>query len=197
MGTYGPNGKTNCRLTSLGSNANHGFISVYDASVDGNSDSKAGIYVNSSGEGIVFGDTKNFRVKQPTQEDKEIWYASLEGPEAAAYVRGTAKLVNGEAQITFPEHFDLVANKETMTVVLTPLSADSKGLAVIQKGKGGVKIKELNNGSGNYEFDWEVKAVRKGYENYRVIRDASEAAQAESAKPEERLKPQLNCYIVL
>ncbi len=84
-----------------------------------------------------------------------------------------------------------------MTVVLTPLSAGSKGLAVIQKGKGGVKIKELNNGSGNYEFDWEVKAVRKGYENYRVIRDASEAAQAESAKPEERLKPQLNYYIVL
>lgn len=183
IGTWGPNGKQNCRLSNLSGNVNHGYISVFNSSADSGSDAKAGIYVNSSGEGIVFGDTKNFRMKHPTQEGKEIWYASLEGPEAAAYVRGTTKLVNGEAQITFPEHFDLVANKETMTVILTPLSADSKGLAVIQKGKGGVKIKELNNGSGNYEFDWEVKAVRKGYENYRVIRDASEAAQGEAAQP--------------
>ena len=93
--------------------------------------------------------------------DKEIWYASIEGPEAAAYVRGTAKLVNGKAEIVFPEHFELVANPQTLTINLTPLDASSKGLAVISKTEGGFEIKELFDGQGNYEFDWEAKAVRK------------------------------------
>ena len=29
---------------------------------------------------------------------------------------------------------------------------------------------ELSGGTGNYEFDWRVEAVRKGWENYKVIR---------------------------
>ena len=65
-----------------------------------------------------------------------------------------------------------------MTVMLTPLSADSKGLAVINKHKAGFEVKELLGGTGNYEFDWEVKCVRKGAEDYRVIRDKSEALPA-------------------
>ncbi|MBL0295570.1 MAG: hypothetical protein IPQ04_15295 [Saprospiraceae bacterium] len=34
-----------------------------------------------------------------------------------------------------------------------------------------IPLKELRKGTGNHNFDWEVKAVRKGYENYEVIRD--------------------------
>lgn len=34
------------------------------------------------------------------------------------------------------------------------------------------------NGTGSYEFDWEVKAVRKGYENYEVIRDKMSLPEA-------------------
>jgi hypothetical protein len=30
-------------------------------------------------------------------------------------------------------------------------------------------------GKGSYTFDWEVKGVRKGYENYEVVRDKSYA----------------------
>lgn len=32
------------------------------------------------------------------------------------------------------------------------------------------------NGNGNFEFDWEVKSVRKSYENYEVVRDKTEHA---------------------
>ncbi len=38
-----------------------------------------------------------------------------------------------------------------------------------------------NNGSGTYDFDYMVIAVRKGYEDYHVIHSALEA---KPAKPE-------------
>lgn len=172
MSTSGANGRNNIVLSYLSGNSNNGFISVHDAS--GNN--QAGAYVASDGRGIIYGDVKNFRMEHPEKEGKEIWYASLEGPEAAAYERGTAKLENGEVFVEFSEHFQLVANAETMTVVLTPMSADTYGLAVVEKTANGFKVKELMNREGNFQFDWEVKCVRKGYEDFRVIRDASEMA---------------------
>jgi hypothetical protein len=131
---------------------------------------RAGMYTTGLNEGVIFADVKNFRMDHPEQADKEIWYACVEGPEAGAYERGTSRLVNGVATITFPDHFGLVANHETMTVMLTPLSADCKGLAVIEKTAAGFTVKELFQGEGTYEFDWEVKCVRKGYENYQPVR---------------------------
>ncbi len=139
---------------------------MYDAA--GNS--QAGLIVNSSGQGVVFGDVKNFKMDHPTEANSEIWYASLEGPEAAAYLRGTAKLINGTVSVDFPSHFKHVIHDKGMTVMLTPLSADSKGLAVVQKSANGFTVVELSKGSGNYEFDWEVKSVRRGFEDYEVVR---------------------------
>lgn len=165
-----------------GISQDHGGIGVYDAA----GANQAAIYVDANGDGIVFGDVKNFRIPHPTQADKEIWYASLEGPEAGAYVRGTGQLVNGEGIVNFPDHFSAIANAQSMTVVLTPLSADSEGMAVVEKTAQGFKVKELRRGTGNYSFDWEVKAVRKGYENYRPVRNASEYQPRVSA--EERRK---------
>ena len=150
-----------------GVNNNEGFVNIYD----GANTLKAGMRINASGQGEVFADVKNFRIPHPELLDKEIWYASLEGPEAAAYVRGTARLNDGKITVDFPEHFQLLANPDNMTVMLTPLSADSKGLAVVEKSSEGFMVKELHQGTGNYSFDWEVKCVRKGHENFEVIRD--------------------------
>ena len=144
-----------------------GKVSISDAGET----EKAGMFIGIGNVGTLFADVKNFRMEHPQEADKEIWYACVEGPEAAAYERGTAQLVDGEATIEFAEHFELVANHETMTVMLTPLSADCKGLAVVEKTANGFKVKELFQGTGTYAFDWEVKTVRRGYENYEVIRD--------------------------
>jgi len=121
--------------------------------------------------GMIAGRTKSFIVIYPLDDTKDIVYTSLEGPEAAAYFRGTTNLKNGNAFIEYPEHFRLLINSKTITVNLTPLSAESKGLAVINKTDSGLEVKELFQGNGNYEFDYEVKGVRKGYEDYKVIRD--------------------------
>jgi hypothetical protein len=67
-----------------------------------------------------------------------------------------------------------------MTVLLTPLDAGSKGLAVTGKSATGFEVQELRQGSGTYDFDWEVKSVRKGQENYRVLRNKSEIVSAEA-----------------
>lgn len=180
--TKGPNGNDNVRFSSLGTNVDHGYLAVIDAS----NTAQAGAYVNVNGDGIVFGDVKSFRVDHPTQPDKHIWYACVEGPEVATYNRGTAQLVNGEAFISFPEHFALLANPGSMTVSVTPLDSDTYGLAVTEKTATGFKVVELKRGSGNFAFDWEVKCVRKGYEDFEVVRDKnSDAHLDDAANPNE------------
>lgn len=176
MHALGPNGDMNTYLGYLTSYPNNGYVGVLDAS--GNW--KAAIYVNSSGQGVVWGDVKSFRIANPKQPGTEIWYACLEGPEAAAYVRGTGHLTNGKAEILLPDHFVAVANPEGITVHLTPLSGESKGLAVVEKALNRFVVQELAYGDGTYDFDYTVMAVRKGHEDYQVIRSALEAKPAET-----------------
>ena len=183
---YGTNGSPNVRIGGLyddNDEGNHGFVWVFGD----NFSARAGMEVDAfTGEGIIWGDVKNFRMDHPAAKSKEIWYASLEGPEAAAYVRGSATLHNGEAFVPFPEHFTYVANPKTMTVILTPQSADTYGLAVIEKKSNGIRVKELKGGIGNFDFDWEVKCVRAGYEDYQVVREKKELNTA--AKPARKIQ---------
>jgi hypothetical protein len=190
IGTYGPNNSYNCTLSSLSGYSNNGYISVRDAA----GTVQAGMYVNSAGQGVVFGDIASFPVANPQNAGTAIYYAYPEGPEAAAYTRGTGQLVNGKAVITFPSHFEVVASSDGMTVSLTPLSGNSKGLAVIEKSPQGITVVELNGGNGNYDFDYMVMAVRKGYENYQVIRsiDEDEMQPVESAASSNENSPEEN-----
>ncbi len=164
--TRGANESSNVLITFPSGHPNHGSVSVYNAA----NNIEAGIYVDPDGYGIVWGDFKNFRVPDPEDPTRDIWYASIEGPEAAMYVRGTARLVNGRAWIELPDHFRKLADEQGMTVQLTPLSPDSKGLCVVRKGLDGIEVVELLNGRGNYEFDWRVEAVRKEHRNFQVYR---------------------------
>ncbi len=118
----------------------------------------------------IFADVKNFRETNPRNPNTDIVYACIEGPEAAAYVRGTGDLIGGMAHIELPEHFSDVAMTEGMTVHVTPRSASSRGLAVVERTKTHIVVAELLNGQGNYQFDWEVKGVRAKYEDYQVVR---------------------------
>ena len=138
-----------------------GFVSVYDsfgqqtAGIDGSS-------------GFIFGLAKSFLVPDPTHTERMIKYTSVEGPEAAIYIRGTAELESGKATIEFPDHFSSMAVPSSITVTLTPRSSVSRGLAAVGVGADGIKVAELAEGSGNYPFDYVAHAVRKGYEDYQV-----------------------------
>jgi hypothetical protein len=120
-------------------------------------------------EGDLFkGGTNHFIEDHPQDPAKEIVYASLEGPEAGTYIRGTAQLVNGEAVINLPEHFSLVTSDEGLTVQLTP-AGEWLQLYVVKKSTQRIIIHEVNDKNG--QFDYLVQGVRKGYENHQVIRD--------------------------
>ncbi|MBP8725145.1 MAG: hypothetical protein KBF37_02370 [Saprospiraceae bacterium] len=147
--------------------ANRGFVSVNDPL----GDRKAGMYVDDNNQGVLYADIKNFCVDHPSDPEKQIWYASLEGPEAAAYVRGTSALHAGEAFVPYPDHFREIALSDEATIQLTPRSAETYGLAVVDQNEQGFRVRELKGGIGNFAFYWEVKAVRKGYESYEVIRN--------------------------
>lgn len=167
MGTYGENGSINCYLTTFANAPNGGYIGACDYT----SSPRAAMYVNSSGQGILMGTVLNITMEDPEDDRQEIWYSGLAGPEAAVYIRGTAKLENGRCIVSFPDHFQKIIDHVSMTVMMTPLSAQSKGLAVVQKNEGGFMVMELFKGEGNYEFDWEVKGTRKSFENFRVRRE--------------------------
>ena len=142
------------------------FVGIYNAS-----NNVFGLFFNASGQATFSAQVKNFVEDHPKDASKQIWYACVEGPEAAAFNRGTGQLVNGEGEVKFPEHFELTINPNTLTIQITPLSAESEGIAVIEKTATGFKVKELRKGTGTYQFDWEAKGVRKGYENYEPVRD--------------------------
>jgi hypothetical protein len=172
MATFGTNGNLNTAMVDLAQDSNLGALAVYDS----NGTEQAFMLVDTDGRGFVVADVKSFRVPNPSQPETDIVYAAIEGPEAAAYVRGTARLVDGAATIALPQHFVSIASTRGMTVQLTPNSSKSLGLAIDQKSTERIVVRELMNGKGNYDFDWEVTCIRKGYEDYRVIRPTKELA---------------------
>lgn len=157
VATLGVNGNLNVVLGTLTDRDNNGYVRVYDSG--GNVE--AGMYVNESGQGIVFADNIMSFHDNPEKANEKMAYSMLQGPESALYLRGTSELVNGKGRITFPKHFSHLVYSDDMTVMITPLSATSKGIAVVTKGNSSIDLEELFSGEGNYKFDWEVKASRK------------------------------------
>jgi hypothetical protein len=164
--TIGANGFANTRLTTMANRPNDGVVSVQNS----NGDTRARMYIEEDGTGRFAADAKAFCVPDPEDVTRDIWYGCIEGPELAMYVRGTARLVNGRARIELPDHFRKLADEQGITVQLMPLSPDSNGLCVVRKGLECIEVAELLNGRGNYEFDWEVKAVRKEFRDFQVYR---------------------------
>ena len=52
------------------------------------------------------------------------------------------------------------------------------GLAAVEKRNDRVIVSELGNGTGSYDFSYTIMAVRKGYEDYQVIRPSTESNPA-------------------
>ena len=135
-----------------------------------NQNGQTTVFLDGAFGDIVATGIKSFVAPHPTNSSKDIFYAAIEGPEAGMYTRGTGKLTDGETEVFLPEHFRLLASSGSLTVTLTPLSATSFGLAIIDKSTYSFVVKELYDGVGNYEFDYLVQAVRKGYEDFEVVR---------------------------
>jgi hypothetical protein len=169
--TYGANGSVNNLLSwTAGTEGNGGIMGVCDST----GTLRAGFQIINGNQGHLFADIKNFRAENPRDSSTQLWYASIEGPEAAAYTRGTAHLVAGEAVIQLPDHFVDVCSETAVTVQLTPRCDQSLGLAFVAMEDGRLTVRELHGGKGSYDFDYLVMDVRDGYEDYQVIRPRME-----------------------
>jgi hypothetical protein len=115
------------------------------------------------------GGTKPFIQPHPKDPSREIVYIAAEAPEAVVLHRGTGHLKEGVAVIELPEHFGLVAADEGIQVQVTPRSADTFGLAVVQRSREEIVVKELKNGRSNFEFDYFVTGVRAGFEGHEPV----------------------------
>lgn len=162
---YNGNGSQYITLSPLAQDLFSGAIAVGDNF----SFQRAAMYASLQ-LGFVQADVKNFVEPNESDPDTDIVYASVEGPEVAAYVRGTAQLVHGRAFVELPEHFRVSCIEEGMTVQLTPRSFHSLGLGLGEVSLRGFEVGELHSGSGSYAFDWEVKAIRKGFKHYEPVR---------------------------
>ncbi len=183
LALYGPNGSRNVLLGNFGKRPDNGLVGVFDEfGVE-----QAAICVNDNGLGEIYGDVLNVPIGSGFRANSEIVYSSTVGPEATIFIRGTAQLINGRATLILPDHFRSAADENRLTVQLTPLSADSKGLAVVQKSLGGIMIRELLAGIGNYAFDWEVKCVRKDQLNFQVEREKSASRTASPQRSPRRV----------
>ncbi len=84
-------------------------------------------------------------------------------------MRGTTRLSNGKATIKTPEYFRMVAGEKDLTVQFTPRSSKSKGLAAVEVARERIRVEELMEGTGSYQFDYFITAKRAGFENYEPI----------------------------
>ena len=107
---------------------------------------------------------KYFIEPHPSDPTKEIRYVCLEGPESGTYFRGTARIVNGFATITVPEHFRIVTSEKGLTVVATPVGALAV-LAAVHQGLDRIVIQ----GSSDVEFNYVVNGVRKALEDHQPV----------------------------
>lgn len=168
----GANGKVNAAMSASVENPDHGQISVFDA----NGATQAGIRVNADGQGEVFADVKEFVVDYPGRPGSRITYTTLEGPEVGIYCRGVVQLINGMGRVTLPEHFTALASPGSLTIQLTPISFDSRGVGFEIRGDGQIEVRELNGGTGSYAVHFTAYAVRRGYESFQPVVNGSAAA---------------------
>jgi hypothetical protein len=108
--------------------------------------------------------TKNFLEPHPTDASKEIRYASLEGPEAGTYFRGSGHTVNGMATIDVPESFRMVTAETGLTVAVTA-TGELAQIAAISKSLDKIVIQS----SKDVAFDYMVNGVRKAFQDFQAI----------------------------
>lgn len=113
---------------------------------------------------LTSGEAKTFIIDHPVEKEKYLVHATLEGPEAAVYYRGTARLYAGKAVIEMPAYFEALTRREGRTILLTNLDGFDQLAVQTQDGekiKHGKFVVISRDPASNQAFDWEVKAVRR------------------------------------
>lgn len=105
-------------------------------------------------------------VVEVNQEARKLY--AIESPEVWFEDFGSARLENGQAEVSIDEIFAATVNLGVdYHVFLTPLG-DCQGLYVAEKTPAGFGVRELGGGTASIEFDYRLVAKRAGYETQRL-----------------------------
>lgn len=139
-----------------------------------------------SAAGVLTAVTKSFRIAHPSDPDKMLTHACLEGPAFAVYYCGEGQTdATAKATITLPDYFEALTRPDGRTVLLTEICEDDE----TELGKLGASRVKAGQFSVRSEFDsqkfyWEVKAIRSDVEPLEVVTEPTEADPSYSqAKP--------------
>jgi len=123
--------------------------------VDGNGN----LYCTGSKNAIVKIDGGGRRVSLAAIESPKNWFEDF----------GSAQLVDGVAVVTLEPDFAQTVNTETDYKVFPVPNGDCKGLYVTRKTATSFEVRELGGGTSNVSFDYRITALRKNYENIRLL----------------------------
>ncbi|MGW2724052.1 hypothetical protein [Streptomyces sp. NPDC001492] len=112
--------------------------------------------------------TKHFVIDHPLDpENKSLHHVCVEGPEAAVYYRGSARLTGGSTDVELPPYFEALARVDGRTVMLTPVCDGDGPISVLAASpvRGGrFTVRAADDRNAAQRFCWEVKAVRADVE---------------------------------
>jgi hypothetical protein len=137
---------------------------------------------NFSVVGTVNANVKNFVIDHPLDpQGRQLVHACIEGPEAAVYYRGEARLHHGTAAVRLPDFFEALTRAEGRTIQLTakfsgdePISA----LAASAVEGGAFRVRAVDGLNPRQAFFWTVTAVRADLPPLRVERRKHPGGQA-------------------
>lgn len=135
---------------------------------------------------------KYFNIVDPRYKDesKRLAHSAIEGPEAAVYYRGEAKLDRGIATVSLPPYFEALTRAENRTVNLTAKFERANELlcpVAASDVKGGQFSIQAYGAQDtavcNHKVYWEVKAERSDVDRLIVEQDMNDPViKAKKAK---------------
>jgi len=130
---------------------------------------------------------KNFVQNHPTDPDRVIVYAALEGDEVGTYTRGTGRLVGGEARVALGETFKWVTNPDVgLTAYVTP-RGQAIPLAIVSLTTEELVVRGPTGTSPDVVFDYVVYGLRIGFDEISVVREKEREAYIPSMADQRRL----------
>ncbi len=129
----------------------------------------------------------SFVQNDPDDASQVIVYAAPEGDEVAVYTRGSARLVDGEARVALGPTFRKVANPDLgITAQLTPTGAWAD-LYVVSKSTEELVVRSRDPQADDVTFDYQVWALRIGFEDKAVVQPKLHEAFIPSRSPDDTI----------
>jgi hypothetical protein len=130
----------------------------FDGGQSTNDFAYVGVRIGTTDYGIASAGTKATMIKD-SNDDYRIMHCT-EAPEILFQDFGEAKLVNGKAVIRIEELLsESIANNKPVKVFIQ-LEGNCNGVYVTNKSNKGFEVIELNNGTSNVNFSWQIVGNR-------------------------------------